>query len=569
MVDESTMFAAEGGEGCEEDVLKWYYHGGSGRPKKNSGELSLKAKRYLLSKGWIFQYVHKNGKEELRYRSPHGEVYSSLRMACKSYIDQGLGEATNSNVEPKQPRKRKCSSPENQPLPKSVQSESLKRRKTLNKQDNRVVKSNKRMQEGAISSRNPRTVMSLLIDNNVVSMMENVYYRSKTGAALMKGHITRDGIQCHCCSKVFALTAFEDHAGSTNHRPAANIILDDGTGRSLSDCQRQLCDSMKVTTSTSSTHSTVKSPTTAKVANSFQHENDEVCSACCGGGDLICCEYCPSAFHMKCLGLKEVPNGVWFCPSCCCGICGIGYLRDKRFLTCHQCELKFHVDCLNSEKPSEMKTENNTVFLCTHSCEKIFYGLQKLTGKPTVVGKNLTWTLLKSNPRAHWHGMESSTEKENQSKLRAALEVMHECFEPSEAVETGRDLVEDVIFSRVSKLKRLNFRGFFTVILEENDNLVSVATMRVYDNRVAEIPLVATRHEHRRRGMCRVLVDNLEKVLVKLGVEKLVLPSLPTTVETWTNNFGFYCMPNDERAKLLKYTLLDLQGTIICQKLLR
>ncbi|KAK8479965.1 hypothetical protein V6N13_014690 [Hibiscus sabdariffa] len=526
------MFEVEGGEGCEEDVRNWYYHRCSGRPK-NSGELSLKAKRYLLTKGWIFRCAHKKGKEE------------------------------------KQPRKRKCYSSENQSLPKCVQSESPKRRKKLNKPENQVVKSSKRVREGPVSSRNPRTILSWLIDNNVVSMLEKVYYRSRTGAPLMKGQITRDGIQCHCCSKVFTLTTFEDHAGSTNDRPAANIILDDGTGRSLSDCQRQVRDSMNVTMSTWSTHSTVESPKTVKAANSFQHENDEVCSACCGGGDLICCEYCPSAFHMKCLGLKDIPNGGWFCPSCCCGICGIGYLRDKSFLTCHQCELKFHVDCLNSKKPIEMKTENNTVLLCSHSCEKIFYGLQKLTGKPILVGKNLTWRLLKSNHQVHGHGMESYAEKENQSKLRAALEVMHECFKPSESVETGRDLVEDVIFSRVSKLKRLNFRGFFTVILEENDNLVSVATLRVYDNSVAEMPIVATRHGHHRRGMCRVLVDELEKNLVKLGVEKVVLPSLPTTVETWTNNFGFSRMPNDEKAKLLQYTLLDFQGTIICQKFLR
>ncbi|KAE8653946.1 hypothetical protein F3Y22_tig00117056pilonHSYRG00557 [Hibiscus syriacus] len=153
------------------------------------------------------------------------------------------------------------------------------------------------------------------------------------------------------------------------------------------------------------------------------------------------------------------------------------------------------------------------------------------------------------------------------SKLRAAREVMHECFESNECVETGRDLVDDVIFSRVSKLKRLNFKGFYTVVLEENDDLVSVATMRVCDNRVAEMPLVATTFRHCRRGMCRVLVDELDKNQMKLGVEKLVLPSLPTTVETWTNNFGF-CRMTD-RAKLLQYTSLDFQGTIICQKLLR
>ncbi|KAE8656122.1 Galactose oxidase/kelch repeat superfamily protein [Hibiscus syriacus] len=318
MDNESSMFAVESGEGCE-DVLKWNYHGGSGRPEKNAGELLLRAKRYLSAKGWIFRHVDEIGKEVVRYQSPHGEVYSSLRMACKSYIDQGLEEGRIRNVEPKKPRKIKCLSLENQSVPKSVQSESLRRGKTLKKQE---------CCEGLVSSRNPRTVLSWLIDNNVVSEPGNVYYRSKTGTPLIKGRTTRDGIQCNCCSKGFTLTAFEEHAGSTNHRPAANIILDDGTGRSLSDCQRQARDSMRVTISTSSTHSSRK---IVKAADSFQHENDEVCSACCRGGDLIGCEYCPSAFHMKCLGLKEIPNCQWFCPHCCCGICGIGCVKDKTF----------------------------------------------------------------------------------------------------------------------------------------------------------------------------------------------------------------------------------------------
>ncbi|KAK8662937.1 hypothetical protein V6N13_024823 [Hibiscus sabdariffa] len=93
-----------------------------------------------------------------------------------------------------------------------------------------------------------------------------------------------------------------------------------------------------------------------------------------------------------------------------------------------------------------------------------------------------------------------------------------------------------------------------------------MATLKVCDNNVDEIPFVATRHKHRHRGMCQVLVDELEKNLVKLGVEKLVLIWLPTTVEMWTNNFGISRMPDDERVKLLQYTLLDFQGTVICQK---
>ncbi|XWS24114.1 hypothetical protein CRYUN_Cryun28dG0073000 [Craigia yunnanensis] len=89
---------------------------------------------------------------------------------------------------------------------------------------------------------------------------------------------------------------------------------------------------------------------------------------------------------------------------------------------------------------------------------------------------------------------------------------MHECFERSKDAYTGRDLVEDVIFSIGSKLKRLNFKGFYTVILEENDDMVFVATVRVYGDRVAGMPLVATRFIHRRRYICRVLVDELERI---------------------------------------------------------
>ena len=43
--------------------------------------------------------------------------------------------------------------------------------------------------------------------------------------------------------------------------------------------------------------------------------------------------------------LQEIPNGDWFCPSCCCGICGQGKFQDNKtvdqsVLTCGQCEQK-------------------------------------------------------------------------------------------------------------------------------------------------------------------------------------------------------------------------------------
>ncbi|XP_022765951.1 increased DNA methylation 1-like [Durio zibethinus] len=529
------------------------------QPKVNVGEIIFhlgfdgKYRGRNLSRGCI---KLKNGKRELRYQSPKGKVYYSLRMACKSVIDEYGEEGTvvSQDLESKQPRKRKCLKPS-----ESFQSKPKKeKQKTPAKNQ---TKPRITVREGLLSSScNPRTVLSWLIDNNAVSPLGKVYYRNKAGNPSRKGRITRHGIQCDCCFRVFTLTAFESHSGSTNHRPAANIMLDDGSGRSLSDCQRQVRDLMI---------SKVESAKTVE-GNSYERETDEVCSACRNGGELMCCDNCPSAFHSNCLGLKEVPDGDWFCPSCCCGICGIGHLSDDSFRTCHQCERKFHVGCLSLEESWNLKNyQTGKDWVCSYSCGNIFSGLRKLTGKPIPMQNNLTWTLLKSEACSdsdtdHAHGLEASVE--NHSKLSVALDVMHECFEPSEDVYTGRDLVEDVIFSRGSKLKRLNFKGFYTVILEENDDLVAVATVRVYGDKVAEMSLVATRFRNRRRGMCRVLVDELEKNLVKFGVEKLILPAVPSTVDTWTKNFGFSRMTDDERSELLQYTLLDFQGTIMCQK---
>ncbi|XP_032349990.1 autoimmune regulator isoform X4 [Camelus ferus] len=47
-------------------------------------------------------------------------------------------------------------------------------------------------------------------------------------------------------------------------------------------------------------------------------QNEDECAACRDGGELICCDGCPRAFHLACLSppLREVPSGTWRCSSC-------------------------------------------------------------------------------------------------------------------------------------------------------------------------------------------------------------------------------------------------------------
>uniref|UniRef100_A0A8C8JYH8 DNA helicase n=1 Tax=Oncorhynchus tshawytscha TaxID=74940 RepID=A0A8C8JYH8_ONCTS len=49
-----------------------------------------------------------------------------------------------------------------------------------------------------------------------------------------------------------------------------------------------------------------------------EDEHMEFCRVCKDGGELLCCDTCPSSYHIHCLNppLPEIPNGEWLCPRC-------------------------------------------------------------------------------------------------------------------------------------------------------------------------------------------------------------------------------------------------------------
>ncbi|NXC27009.1 AIRE regulator, partial [Campylorhamphus procurvoides] len=59
-------------------------------------------------------------------------------------------------------------------------------------------------------------------------------------------------------------------------------------------------------------------------------ENEDECAACGDGGELICCDGCPRAFHLACLvpPLPRVPSGTWRCGSCVTSVAEPGRLPE-------------------------------------------------------------------------------------------------------------------------------------------------------------------------------------------------------------------------------------------------
>ncbi len=49
--------------------------------------------------------------------------------------------------------------------------------------------------------------------------------------------------------------------------------------------------------------------------------NTDLCVLCGLGGSLLCCDGCPAAYHMRCIGEtpKSIPAGEWLCAECSAG----------------------------------------------------------------------------------------------------------------------------------------------------------------------------------------------------------------------------------------------------------
>ncbi|KAK1356642.1 increased DNA methylation 1 [Heracleum sosnowskyi] len=402
-----------------------------------------------------------------------------------------------------------------------------------------------------------RGKLAVLIKSKLILPLTKVYYKNRRyGSVMGEGRVTMEGIDCSCCKGVFTLTKFEAHVGSTYHRPAANIFVEDG--RSLVQVEQQMPSVGKQVKGIKKKAKGIND--VSIIGTDGKNRHDDFCLVCKETGELILCNQCTSAFHQQCLCLSEVLTGKsWYCASCSCKICGQICPKDgsEPTISCDQCEQQYHVKCLGECCVAEQ--ERNKWF-CSEKCKVISSSLGRLLGKTFAVGENnLSWTILRNQKNV----IDVKTTK----KLNLALAVMHECFESSKEPCNGRDVAEDVIFSRQSDMKRLDYRGFYTMILEKKAKVVTVATVRIFGDNVAEVPFIATRFKYRRQGLCKTLMDVLEEKLINLGIEKLVLPAIPSVVDTWTGpSFGFSKMTPYERSKLINYTLLNFPDTVTCQK---
>ncbi|KAI5333054.1 Hypothetical predicted protein [Prunus dulcis] len=417
----------------------------------------------------------------------------------------------------------------------------------------------KHFKDGKWYSAGVRTVLSWLIDAGVISLDDVIQYRNpKDGAVLKDGLVTRDGIFCKCCSKVITVSEFKTHSGFKQNRPCLNLFMESGQPFTL--CQLQAW---------SAEYKSRKRGTQVVRADE-NDQNDDSCGLCGDGGELICCDNCPSTFHQACLSLQELPEGSWYCPNCTCWICG-DFVNDKEASStsdgfkCSQCEHKYHEACMKEKYAYGAILDS---WFCDRSCQEVYSGLQSRVGYINHVADGFSWTLLRcihDDQKVH-SAQRFALKAECNTRLAVALTIMEECFLSMVDPRTGIDMIPHVLYNWGSDFARLNFQGFYAAVLEKDDVLISVASIRVHGTAVAEMPLIATCSRYRRQGMCRRLVTAIEEMLLSFKVEKLVVAAIPDLVATWTEGFGFVPVEDSEKRSLNKINLMVFPGTILLKK---
>ncbi|CAJ1943270.1 unnamed protein product [Sphenostylis stenocarpa] len=404
-----------------------------------------------------------------------------------------------------------------------------------------------------------KTTLSWLIDSKSINEDERVCYKSATMKKAIAGRINRGRILCSCCQEEISVWTFERHAGSDVGRPYEHIYL----RRKRKSLQKCLIDVWQHARERKRRCMFLYVP-----KETDADQNDDVCSVCGDGGDLICCDKCPSTYHLSCINIELVSQNDWFCPYCVCKHCGLvvdlvvekkKYYEKKEGFKCSQCDKKCHWECFEK---FEKEFSKQTVDLkpsrsyCGPGCQEIYEKMRVSLGIRNDYSAKYSWRVIRLMETFKKDPAEMHLYVENNSKVAVTWMLMNEAFETIIDRKTGINVVQSVVYSCKSNLTRIDFSRFYMFVLEEDDEIIAAACIRFHGTRIAEMPFIATETSYRGQGVCRELMRVIESFLCNLKVQNLIIPSAVETSDMWKRKYNFTELSQELKKEISSYKIL-------------
>ncbi|KAL1827721.1 hypothetical protein DCAR_0206903 [Daucus carota subsp. sativus] len=434
---------------------------------------------------------------------------------------------------------------------------------------------------------------------------EVAYFAS--GKKVLDGYKCGSQIYCFHCHDKVSPSVFEAHAGYPRRRkPYLHIYTSNGV--SLHEWA-------------------VKTSLKREISAA---ENDDLCSICADGGDLLCCDTCPRAFHPECLSMQVIPEGKFHCRYCkntfekekfvehnanavaagrvsgvdpieeitrrCirivetmattidgCVLCrghdfSSGGFGEGTVIICDQCEKEYHVGCLKDHNIVDLKELPTGKWFCCSECSNIYSALESRVavgdtelsdslmdmikkkheekGSQSFGDLNIRWRLLCGRTAAD----------ETRVLLSNAVAIFHEQFKPIANSGTREfDFIANMVNGKCSPDH--DFGRMYCAILTVNSSVVSAGLFRIFNQEVAELPLVATGSNFQGLGYFQSLFSCIESLLQSVNVKDLVLPSADESKSIWTKKFGFGTIDKKQLNAYRKlHRMMVFQGTSMLHK---
>uniref|UniRef100_A0A804LEK9 N-acetyltransferase domain-containing protein n=1 Tax=Zea mays TaxID=4577 RepID=A0A804LEK9_MAIZE len=334
------------------------------------------------------------------------------------------------------------------------------------------------------------------------------------------------GIVCNCCNQEVSPSEFEKHAGMGKRRqPYQNIYTSQGL--TLHDVALQLH------------HLNLNSNGFSNASVSSFSDYPNLTSSGCGKEPSVSGPIVPLKRT-----LQERVVQTESCYFCGYGHTELGKIDPNMIVFCNQCERPCHVKCYNSrvvkkKVPLEILKDYLCFhFLCCQECQSLRVRLEGMEKCEEIaflgrIRSNICWRLLSS----------ADASRDVKLYLSQVIDIFKDAF--LESTDAHSD-ISDMVYGT---------------------HVVSAAILKVRVEHAAELVLIATRSECRKKGYFRLLLESIETNLRACNVSLLMAPVDPEMAQIWSDKLGFTILSADEKKSMLEsHPLVMFKNLVLVQK---